>query len=191
LAPYRWGKSTGLENVMVVEIALGILLAVLLLAVGIAALAVVIKFLGEIFAFVMSVGSLFLLNHFLGGWGLALWFALIFGFIGIAARQEARREKAKAEEEARKAKDHEAKRLAEREKWAREEKEQEARIEKWRVEEQAREEREKKEREARRAAYAAKKEAEREMCIKALREGHAVIGIDGRKKSLKDFGIYE
>ncbi|MCJ2185222.1 hypothetical protein [Novosphingobium beihaiensis] len=72
---------------MIVEIALGILLALLLLAVGIAALVLIIKALPEILAYVGCLGSLLLLTHFLGGWGLALWFALIIGFICFADRE--------------------------------------------------------------------------------------------------------
>jgi hypothetical protein len=73
--------------VMVVEIALGILLAVLILAVGIAVLAGIIKALPEILSCAVCIGSLWLLVHFLGGWGLALWFALVIGFICFSDRE--------------------------------------------------------------------------------------------------------
>jgi hypothetical protein len=73
---------------MIVEIALGILLALLLLVAGIAVLVGIIKSLPAILAYVACVGSLWLLVHFLGGWGCALWFVLLIGFICFHDRDE-------------------------------------------------------------------------------------------------------
>lgn len=73
---------------MVVDIALGILLALLILAVGIAALAIFIWNLPVILTYVACVGSLWLLGHYLGGWGVAVWFCLLIGLLMFADREQ-------------------------------------------------------------------------------------------------------
>jgi hypothetical protein len=72
---------------MIVEIALGILLALLLLGVGIAALIGIVRSLPVILAYVASVGSLWALHRFLGDWGIGLFFVLLIGFICVADRE--------------------------------------------------------------------------------------------------------
>ena len=137
---------------------------------------------------VIVVGLWFALDAFVGeGWAWGIAIATFLMWLGCLGSQEAVEEKAKAEEEAWTAKNQEARRLAEREKcegWARE---QQARIIVWEADERARKEREQRAQNSR----IEKMRIDKEKCIKALRDGNDVIGIDGMKKSLKDFGVYD
>lgn len=71
---------------MAMDIALGIMLALLIIVVGCVILVAIFKSLPEILTGAACVGSLWGLSHFLGGWGVALWFALIIGFISFLDR---------------------------------------------------------------------------------------------------------
>lgn len=171
------------------EIAGGILLAIVILA------ALPYLLVGAYWALAIgiclaiAVGIWFALAAVVGpGWAWAISIAAVVIWLAWYEKQEADFEKAKAEKDALSAKVQEAERLAETERL---EREQQARIEAWNAEEEIRKEREKCGRESRQAAWAAKEKADREMCINALREGRDVIGIDGRKKTLRDFGVYD
>lgn len=170
------------------EIAGGILIAVAILATWDYVLAGV----GIGIALAIVVGLWFALAAFVGeGWAWGISIAAFLIWLGWFGSQEAPEEKATAEEEAWTAKNQEAKRLAEKEKlegWA---KEQQARIVIWEADERARKEREQKAQNSRIEKMRADKRAEKEMCIKALRDGKDVIGIDGSKMALKDFGVYD
>lgn len=71
---------------MIVEIALGIVLAIVMIVVGIAALAILIRSLPAILFYVACLGSLLLLTQYLGGWGCAIWFVLLIGFTAYLDR---------------------------------------------------------------------------------------------------------
>jgi hypothetical protein len=72
---------------MVVEIALGILLALLILVAGVAILVAAGAVLREILPGIPIVGAQWLLIHFLGLWGLGLDLVLTFGIIYLIGRK--------------------------------------------------------------------------------------------------------
>lgn len=171
------------------EIAGGIVIAVAVLV------ALTFILMGAIWAVAVGValavvvGAYFFLSSVVGsGWAIGILLSALLVWIGWSGNQEDKREKANAEEKARAVRNQEAKRFAEQEKW---EREQRDRMEAWQAQEQDRKDREKKEREVWQAAFAARKDADKEMCIKALRDGRDVIAIDGRKMTLADFEIYD
>lgn len=167
------------------EIAGGILIAIAILV----ALPYILA--GAYWALIIGIviGIWFALAAVVGqGWAWAISIAAVAIWFAWTGKLEADEERERAEKEATNAKNQEAERLAKQKKWTRD---QQARSEAWEAEEQARNDREKNEREARSAAYAAKKKADKEMCINALSEGRDVIGIDGRRMTKKDFGVSE
>ncbi len=175
---------------MVVEIALGILLAVALIAAGLAAIGAFVKWFPEVLAFVVCVGSLWGLSEVFGGWGLLAWFSVLFGGISwYSVREEKSREAARQQDEVRLAEMREAERIEKLEHWAklnRESAERQRRYSASRLQQADEDGQAALAKEAR----AAQRQADRDMCIAALREGREVIGIDGEKMTLKDFGIF-
>lgn len=174
------------------QIAGGILIAIAALV----ALPLIV--IGAYWALVIGIGFIILAGVWFGlaaavgpGWALAISIAAVVFWLGRSGMQDAEREKAKADEQAQQAKAQEAKMLARQEIWAGEQRAQYARIEAWKAEEQARNELEMKERQAGVAAIVAKRKTDREICLKALRDGRDVIAMDGRKMTLQDFDVYE